>query len=240
MPSPGTESFTMMTFNVHRDESGDAATIDAVGAPDADIVCIQEATAAWEHVLRARYGGQYRFMIFKTQENAGGLAVLSHFPLEDLGTMSISDWHPALHLRAVLPGGHLQILNVHLRAMFDGDNNPIHNYLSTGKDHLREIELFTSRFPPGAPAVVIGDFNESPKGPAVKWLEARGFRNVLPLFHPGQFTWRGRKLIAPVVLSIDHVMAGPSLMPVDANVAANGRSDHMPVVVRFELAEVSR
>jgi endonuclease/exonuclease/phosphatase family metal-dependent hydrolase len=228
--------FTMMTFNVHQDEWGDRATVQAVGAPNADIVCLQEPTLAWERALRSRYASQYPHMLFKTDEESGGLAVLSRFPIEDGGLSSISDWHPAWYVVAETPAGRLQILNLHLRAVFDGDHDPISNYFAVDADHLKEIERFAARLAPRTPTVVIGDFNEGENGPALRWLEARGFHDVLPMFHPGQHTWRGRGVVAPLVMSIDHVMYTQPLSPLDAWVAPRGRSDHMPVLARFQVS----
>ena len=73
------------------------------------------------------------------------------------------------------PGGPVQVLNVHLRSMFEGDGNFVTNYLSRGKDHLYEMTLFMQRSLQGVPMIIAGDFNENPTGKAVEWLEGRGF-----------------------------------------------------------------
>jgi endonuclease/exonuclease/phosphatase (EEP) superfamily protein YafD len=240
LPTPGATPLTLMTFNVHRDESGDRGTVEAVGAPNADIVCLQEPTAAWERVLRRRYATQYPYMVFKTDESAGGLAVLSRFPLQDRGVVTISDWHPALYVLVDTPAGRLQILNLHLRATFDGDHDVVSNFFDMDEDHMREVELFTQKLLPHVPAIVIGDFNEDPRGPALRWFEARGFRNALSELHPGQATWQGRSVLASFRMSLDHVLYTEPLVLVDANVAPPGRSDHLPVLARFEVVHVWR
>ncbi len=239
-PSPGGTQFTMMSFNVHRDESGDRGTVDAVGAPDADIVCLQEPTAAWEHALRARYSEQYPYMLFWPTDDAGGLGILSHYPLEDRGITTISDWHPAWIAIVDTPAGPLQIVNLHLRARFDGDHDSISNFFDTNADHVKEVELFAERSAAHVATVFIGDFNEEPTGPAIQWLEARGFQDALPRFHPKQYTWRGRSIISGMVMSIDHILYSRPLMALDAWVAPRGRSDHLPVLARFEVAQSLR
>jgi endonuclease/exonuclease/phosphatase family metal-dependent hydrolase len=227
----------VMTFNVHRDESGDRSTVEAVGAPHADIVCLQEPTAAWERVLRNRYASQYPYMIFKTDDAAGGLAVLSRFPLEDAAVMSMSDWHPALRVIADTPAGPLQILDVHLRALFDGDHDVISNFFDMDDDHLREIARFTDGLFAHVPTLVMGDFNEGAGGPALRFLQALGFENALPMFRPEQDTWRGRSILSSFAMSLDHVFFTRPMVPLDAHVASPGRSDHLPVLVRFEITQ---
>lgn len=239
-PQPGGRQLTMMSFNVHRDESGDRGTVEAVGAPNADIVCLQEPNVAWEHALRARYATQYPHMLFWPTEDTSGLGILSHYPLEDRGIATISDWHPAWIVMVDTPEGPLQIVNVHLRARFDGDHDSISNYFATDADHVKEVELFVERTVPHVATVFIGDFNEDPSGPAIQWLEERGFEDALPRFHPGQHTWRGRSILSSMVMSIDHILYSRPLVPLDAWVAPRGRSDHLPVLARFEVAQSLR
>jgi hypothetical protein len=71
------------------------------------------------------------------------------------------------------------------------------NYANADKDHVWELNLFLNKVDGSLPTVIAGDFNESPKGDAVRVLEQRGFRNALPLFHPGQPTWQGRSVADP-------------------------------------------
>lgn len=223
-----------MTFNVKNSRSSDASTVEAVGADDADVVCLQEVTAAWASVLRARYAKQYPTMLFAPKENAGGLAILSHFPVEDRGVIPVrGDWHPGWVVDVGTPGGHVQVVVVHLRSLFNGDRDWISNYLATGEDHLYEMRLFMGHAAPSVPTIVAGDFNESTGGAAVRLLEERGFTNVLPRFKPRQFTWYSRA--TGFDMTIDHIMVGDRLTALDGWAERRGRSDHLPVVARVEM-----
>jgi endonuclease/exonuclease/phosphatase (EEP) superfamily protein YafD len=119
--------------------------------------------------------------------------------------------------------------------MFNGGSNAASSYLHVGRDHLSAINDIRAQSP--APvALVVGDFNEESDGKAVKKLEDDGFRDALPLFRPGQPTWRHPSLANQLTAAIDHIMFDDSLEPLDARVMVKGNSDHMPVVAHFELA----
>jgi endonuclease/exonuclease/phosphatase (EEP) superfamily protein YafD len=130
----------------------------------------------------------------------------------------------------------LQILNVHLRATFNGHSNVVASYLNVGKDHLTAINEYTAQN--AAPTtLVVGDFNEETNGEAVKKLKDDGFQDVLPLFKPGQPTWRHKSLADQFTAAIDHILFDDStLEALDAHVLVKGNSDHLPVVASFELA----
>jgi endonuclease/exonuclease/phosphatase family metal-dependent hydrolase len=240
-PTAGVSHFTLKTFNVHRDRWNDPSTLDAVGAGDADIVCLQETTSNWKRVIEERYKDQYKYMLFATKENAGGLAVLSHFPIVDRGVMPVpGDWHPAWHVLVQTPGGPVQVLNVHLRSKFEGDSNFLGNYVRTQNDHLYELSLFMEGELRDVPSIVAGDFNEAPDGKAVRWLERRGFENALPLFKPDAPTWQGSSIAKALTMKIDHVMFDGSFQALDAWVDSPGHSDHKPVTTWLELLPKDR
>jgi endonuclease/exonuclease/phosphatase family metal-dependent hydrolase len=237
-PTPGSTHFTVMTYNIHRDKSGDTRTVEAIGASDADVVCLQEVTAAWAETLRRRYAQQYPHMLMAPKENAGGLAVLSRHPLEDHGVVPLpGDLHPGWVVHVTLPDVRVQLIHVHLRSLFNGTRDWVSNYFATGSDHVSATRLFLERASPDLPTIVAGDFNESPDGDAVRLLEDRGFSNVLPMFKPGQFTWYGKSI--GLDMTIDHVMIDRSFVPLDGWVERRGSSDHLPVVAHIELRNQS-
>lgn len=237
-PTPGAAHFRVMTYNVHRGRADDAPTLEAIGEPDADIVCLQEPTSAWERKIRARWAERYPHMLFHPREDAGGLAILSKFPLTDDGVLSVDDeWHPAWHAIAHTPAGDLQVLNVHLRAAFDGKSNAVSSYVGTTSDHLTEVQSYVGEAHENVPAIVLGDFNEGPRGDTLTWLREHGFENALPLFQPGQYTWRAPSLGDSLDMSIDHVLFDGSFAPLDAWVERTGGSDHLPVLAHLELRD---
>jgi endonuclease/exonuclease/phosphatase family metal-dependent hydrolase len=228
-----------MTYNVEFQQWDDSGTVSTIGQPDADIVCLQEVTPSWESVIREEYGERYPHMLFHVfgDEQTGGLGVASRYPLTDQGVRpGPNGWHPAWHVLVDTPAGALQILDIHLRSMFDGRSSSVESYLKVDADHLVEIKLFSEECEATLPTIVAGDFNEDPDGPAIGYLEREGFRNVLPLYRPGQFTWRHRSVADQFTKTLDHVLFNDALEPLNAWVVSGGASDHLPVVAHFEAA----
>ncbi len=236
-PSADTVHFTVQSYNVELLHFGDEDTVTAVGDELADIVVLQEVTPEWEATLRSRYSEQYQHMIFRSEAGSGGLAVLSHFPLSDQGLREgPNGWHPAWHLEVETPAGPLQVLNVHLRSPLTGRDNALDAALSTREDHLVSIELFSDSCNNGVPTLILGDFNEDVNGAAIRFLEGLGFQNALPLYHPGQITWRYRALAGQLDKTLDHILFDDSLVSLNSWVSAAGNSDHFPVLAHFEVS----
>lgn len=238
-PTPGVFHFTVQTFNVEFGDSSDPVTVAAVGEADADIVCLQEVTPAWQAVLMARYAQRYPHMVFHVRgpTSTAGLAVLSRYPIDDQGVQPAPNgWHPAWHLHVETPGGSVQLLHVHLRAPLNGRSGALESYLKVEDDHRLEIDQFAQVLEENRPTLVLGDFNEEADGAALRFLEERGFTNALPLFHPGQGTWRYRSVADQFDRALDHILYGAGLAPLDAWVRRRGHSDHLPVVGHFELS----
>lgn len=224
-----------MSYNIELGAAGAGSTLDAIGEIDADIVCLQEVTPEAEQSLRASYGEQYPYQLYKSKGGAGGLAALSRFPLVDLGLRAAPQgWHPSWHLEAESPAGPIQLLNIHLRSLFSGDSNPIESYLATDTDHLEQIELFSDECNANVATIALGDFNEEADGNAVRFLEGRGFQNLLPAFHPGQPTWGFRSVGNQLGATIDHILVTDQLVPLNAWVRRLGESDHVPVIAHLE------
>ncbi len=238
-PTPEVPHFTVATFNVHFPTEGDAKTSAAIAATGADVVFLQETDAAWTSVL-AGDSFDYPYRAFKTDEGPRGLSVLSRFPIEDKGLLPAPhDWHPAWRVVVDTPAGAIQVFHVHLRSKFEGTADPVSDYFATPGDHRAEIEHFFANAE-ALPTLVVGDFNEEPSGAAVEWLENRGFQNALPLYHPGQWTWRGRSVAGQFAMTIDHILFDTALVPLNAWIAKAGNSDHFPVVAHFEAASAAQ
>ncbi|HEX7670751.1 MAG TPA: endonuclease/exonuclease/phosphatase family protein, partial [Polyangiaceae bacterium] len=192
----------------------------------------------WHQVITARYSDEYPYMLFHAMTGSEGLGVLSKFPIEDLGfLLEVHGWHPAWHVQIDMPMGPVQMLDTHLRSLFRGESNALSSYLSTSDDHLGEIEGFTAFCKPGQPTLVLGDFNESPDGEAVGYLEAppRGFQNALPLYHPGQPTWHDPPAWQ-MEETIDHIFFNSQFDSLNSWVLNGGNSDHLPVLAHLEEA----
>lgn len=237
----GADAFviTVATFNVSHPASSDPETVEAVGQTGADVIFLQEVTPSWREVLERRYGSEYPHRSFAVAGGAGGLGVLSRFPLVRPRVLAAPVKHPAGLVEVKTPGGDVQVLNVHLRSVFTRRKGKGYAgaYFSVGKDHVEELEAYFAQRRE-MPTLVVGDFNESPGGPAVGWLKDRGFVNALTRHRRAQHTWRG--LGGSLTLTIDHILFDGSFESLDAWVVNGGSSDHLPVVARLELLKRSR
>lgn len=243
-PAPGAATYRVESYNVECGKHDDATVIEAVGAGDADIVCLQETTPQYEAALRQRYATRYPYQMYRHNApdmGSTGLAVLSRFPVVDRGHHpGPHGWHPAWYVEVRTPSGPIQVLLVHLRAKLSGRASDLSALVNVGKDHLEEIDHFMRWSVPDEPTLVVGDFNEEADGAAVTWLEARGYKNALPLFRPRATTWRHPLLAWELRETLDHILFDRAFLPLDARVIHAGHSDHLPVVARLQVVDDPR
>lgn len=234
--------FVFKSYNVEASKEGDGPTLKAVGAGDPDVIALQEVNAGWEDALRAHYAGRYPHQLYKAKDipdpGAGGLAILAKFPVRDSGWHPgvQEDWHPGWHVLVDTPAGTVQILNVHLRSAHNGNGNVVNSYLKTDSDHAYQMSLFYEQCGDDIPTLVMGDFNEGVDGGGVEYLEARGYRNALPLYHPGQFTWRHASVANQFTQTLDHILFNSAFDSLNSWTQDLGNSDHIPVLAHLEAA----
>lgn len=239
--TPSGPALRVMTFNVNFGLGGDPATLAAISLGQADLICLQETTPAWEEALRRELSGRYPHMAFKHHQAAGGLAVLSRFPFEDMGTRaSPVGWFPAWRVMVSSPLGAVQVLLVHLHPPVSESGSVISGYFTTPSVRRTEMADFAALISPELPTLVVGDFNEDSDGRAVALLNKRGFRSVLGEFQRDTDTWRWHTSLGQIRHTLDHIIYDPRLDPLDARVLRVGRSDHWPVLATFQKRRSTR
>jgi endonuclease/exonuclease/phosphatase family metal-dependent hydrolase len=232
VPAPGQPALTVLSYNVNYGIPGDAATLDAVFAPKADVVLLQETTAEWEEQIRPR-SKDYGAVHFKEGPGAGGMAVLSKYAIveQEWITPPEGGWFPALRLVLRTPLGLLQVLSVHLRPQMSESGSVVSGYLTTPPVRESEIAKYAARLDPQLPTLIAGDFNEGRRGMAIAYLERRGFKSQLQNFSSSTDTWRWRTSVGTVSAELDHVVLDERLDALDVQVLGKGNSDHFPLVV---------
>lgn len=221
----------VMTFNVNYALADHPENIAAIEQGDADVVLLQETTHDGELAVREALADRYPHMRFRECCNAGGLGILSKYPIADEQYLaSPTRWFPAWRFVIDAPDGPVQLLDVHLRPPISDSGSWIVGTFTTDGIRLAEIETFGAALDPALPTIVAGDFNESERGDAVEWLGQRGFASVLPQFDPLATTWRWALPLSSVQLRLDHIVVGPQWRAVDARVLDAGVSDHRPVL----------
>jgi endonuclease/exonuclease/phosphatase family metal-dependent hydrolase len=240
-PDPGAFHFVVETYNLLNERGGDPSTLDALGRAGADVVCVQEVTLAWQNAIESRYAADYPHRAFKIDHDAGagGLGIISRFPIHAGGWRpGPNGWHPSWEHVVDTPHGPVSILNAHLRNATGGNGDTVQSYLRTDEDHVTEIKEAIARCAV-LPTIVLGDFNEGTNGSAIRYLEQNGFQNALPLYHPGQPTWRYKSTVGgQFTQTIDHILFDTSFEPLNAWVVNAGESDHLPVIAHLQAANV--
>jgi endonuclease/exonuclease/phosphatase (EEP) superfamily protein YafD len=225
-----------MSYNVNYGLAGDPEGIAAIRDGGADLVVLQETTAAWERALRPALADLYPHMAFRHCCGAGGLAFLSRFPLAEQRYLPPTEegWFPAWHVIVDTPLGPVQVLAVHLHPPLSEGGSVVSGYFTTPSVRREEIESFAAGLDDSLPTLVVGDFNEPAGGGAVQFLARSGLRSALPEFHAGANTWQWTTSVGTVHSQLDHIVYDPRLRPLDARVLPVGNSDHRPVVAVFE------
>ncbi len=237
-PDPARPAIRVMTFNVNYGLEGDAATIEAIRRGAADVIVLQETTRGWETALRRSFGDELSEISFVHAGGAGGLALLSRYPIveEEIIDPPEGGWFPAWRLILETPLGRVQLLAVHLRPPISDGGSVVSGYLSTPSVRADEIAAYERRLDPDLPTIVLGDFNENEDGRAIGRLRARGMRSVHDELIDTR-TWRWQTSVGEITSTLDHVVYDERLRPIAARVIEAGRSDHLPVVADLVLAE---
>ncbi|MET0591128.1 MAG: endonuclease/exonuclease/phosphatase family protein [Polyangiaceae bacterium] len=239
-PDPGAFHFVIETYNLNNEEEGNPVTTAAVGDANADVVCLQEVSEVWRSALESRYAARYPYRAFRPDPGGGaaGLGIMSRFPIRDGGFLpGPRGWHPSWQHLIDTPHGTFAVLNVHLRNAAGDSGNAVQSYLRTDADHLYEIKEFTARCADVMPMIVAGDFNEGTSGAAIRYLQENGFQNSLPLYHPGQPTWRYDKTVGgQFTQTIDHILFDDRFESLNAWVVNGGASDHLPVLAHLQAS----
>lgn len=230
--SPAGPSLSVVTYNVNV-AGNPCGVVGFLSDTRADLVCLQETHAGWEHILRRQLADEYPHMHFHHAGGCGGIAVLSRYPLNEPEVMlSEKAWFPAMYVKAATPLGEVGILNVHLRPPVSEKG-----CLSLGAMwwtpgvHAEEIETYLSQIDPNLPTVIAGDFNEHDKGKACRRLERDGYVNALRLFDRKSPTWRWPLWLGLELTNrYDHIFTSPHLECTGAMVFDVGASDHEPVL----------
>jgi vancomycin resistance protein VanJ len=233
--------FTILTYNVNWGAPRPDLAAEIIGRSGADIVCLQETTAAWERYLRAHLSREYPFMEFRESKarKGGGLAFLSKLAGSEIAYVpSETDWFDGWLRAFNTEVGTVQVLNVHLRPPVGkrGAWTPS-GYLFTGKERLQEMQRFYAARRSELRTVIAGDFNDVENGAPVKWLKHQGMSDALSEFDRSSPTWEWR--VGPITLHrrMDHILYSAGLNCSASAVTLAGASDHFPVMASFEIRQ---
>lgn len=220
----GGPSLTVVTANVRYRNEDRRKFIDWLEAHPADLVVVQEVTAAWASEL-ARLES-YPNQELLVREDPYGIAVLSRWPLEATAARDFAgDGLPSLVGNLEVGGRRLMFVGLHTHW-------PVTPRFARARDDsLREAAK--SIRAEDRPAIVLGDLNLTPYSPAFpRFANDAGVRDVMDgrRWRP---TWQAG--FWPLALRIDHVLVSPGICVEQAEVGPSIGSDHRPVIARLRL-----
>ena len=233
LPAPAADAggvpvaLTVVSYNMLWKRAGSTASMAALRAAGADIAVLQEMTPAWERALRAGLGDLYPHMRFNAAR-AGGVAVLSRWPLDEPRLLPAPRWFPALRVLARTPDGPVQVVALHLRPPRLDRTRPLQVLAEIAAARRAEVEAYWKALDPALPTLIAGDFNETAGDSAVRFLGAQGLTSALT--DPAVATWRGDGSQPGLGVQFDHVLFDRHFAAVSARVIDGGDSDHVPLV----------
>jgi endonuclease/exonuclease/phosphatase family metal-dependent hydrolase len=254
---PTEPNVSIMTYNVHWPSPSTEPAVDIISAENPDIVCLQETTERWEFHIREGLRDKYPYMEFRSSSNkptgfrpedmiylgqrrtGGGYAFLSKYPFTEVAFIpSDTGWWDGWIAAFTTPIGRFQIYNVHLHPPLDeAEKFSISGYFSSKKFRLNEIKRYYSNRDPNLPLIAAGDYNETDKGKAVRFLKDNGLTDALSQFVTHTYTWRMNFLIFKLRETTDHIMYEPYFYCYSSRVIKKGTSDHFPVVAVFGIKD---
>jgi len=219
----GAPTLRVLSWNLFFGNTDATAIERVVAEADADLVVLQEVSAANLPVLRRSPAlSAYPHRVVSAVPSAFGSGIWSRLPLEGSEEFDIEG---LAMTRAVVrtPAGPVRLVNVHaLSPIAAGGPATWARQLSSLGEQARR---------PGPPVLLAGDFNAT-------WGH-RPFRRLLDvglddaaaaLGQPWSPTWRAGGRLPPT-LRLDHVLTGPGLVATSYTTGPAAGSDHRSILV---------
>jgi endonuclease/exonuclease/phosphatase (EEP) superfamily protein YafD len=214
--------YRLLQLNMRYDHPEPARVLSLIGRTRPDVVTLNEASPAWRQSLRAISAAYPHRLDCPDERSVGSVLILSRRPFLDLGACGLGG---RFGLVTVDFGGHaVEIASLHLLWPWP-------------YSQPRQIrDLLPTLGSLGDHALLAGDFNAVDWSASVRAIAAAGGFTEMPRLGP---TWLVRS--APdalrrwIGLPIDHVLAKPGVVLIDARRLEDVGSDHLPVLVEFTL-----
>jgi endonuclease/exonuclease/phosphatase (EEP) superfamily protein YafD len=217
-------TLTVATANVRYSNEDHARFLAWLDTEPADLVVVQEVTAAWARDLAARRGYPYQHVL--TREDPYGIAILSRWPLEAVSLVDLAgDELPSLGAVVAVDGRRIQVYGLHTHW-------PVTPSLARARDEALQAAAALAR-DGTLPVVLLGDLNLTSYSPPFDRLLGEGRLRDAMQGQGWRPTWQAG--FWPLALRIDHVLVSPGLCVEDATVGPAVGSDHRPVLARLRL-----
>ena len=232
-PAPLAPTLRVVTYNINWGCPHPNQVASYLLESDADVICLQETHPQWETLLNDHLVETYPYGTFHTWRGAGGIAIISKYPLNNIRLLEpLAGWFPALIVEVDTNLGTVQILNVHLRPPLDDNASAtVSAYLDSSKIHQKELAGFLQSANLDEPLLITGDFNENEHRSAIKALLNDGFTDALSLYDTRSSTWSWRTSSEFTLKDrYDHILFNKHFNCTVAKVVDVRASDHQPVM----------
>lgn len=232
-------ALTAMSFNVLFKNKDHAAIASSIRAASPDLIGFQEMTDDVAQKLIGVLGSDYPYHTLDTSEPNATVALFSRFPIEQLERFPLPPLHKALQAVVTIKSQQVHVFVVHLspNQFFE---RPIAELVPIVKERYarraNEVALLQAKIADiDAPVVLLCDCNLTDTSEAHAQFSA---------FLIDSFTeagWGFGHTFQPSVVStpiqrIDYVWHSQEWIATEAFVGQDGRSDHLPVVVKLAFA----
>jgi endonuclease/exonuclease/phosphatase family metal-dependent hydrolase len=238
---PATVTFTVATYNINFGNPNLKGIAGTIRKADADVVCVQESTAAARGYLTRHLQRLYPHMRFRDGRYAEGFAFLSRVPISHLKFLPRTAGYFGTWLCQVKLGGRqVQIANVHLQPTLPPRKADLRElwkrFVSTERTRLREIAALHKKLSKTLPVIVAGDFNAPPMLPTAAFLTERGFTDSFASvtedaarYHTWHWHWQGVHWRQ----RLDYIFHSKHMRTQSSRILPSSASDHYLVVSRL-------
>lgn len=229
--APTAALLTLTQYNVLTENPQHAETAAYLARTEADVFCLQEISARWQHDLTNALPA-YRVLAAEPRDDNYGIALMARRDGKVLDNTA-QVIHPirdhalplgAITVRARLGEHPVNIFTLHAHPPFDANHDEMRGRL------LREVARWVRK--QQDPVIISGDMNATPWSTAYRrLLQATGLVSAQRYFGP-QPTWLPFTGVLGG-LPIDHVLHSPELKALRYAVGPDTGSDHRGVRVEF-------
>jgi endonuclease/exonuclease/phosphatase (EEP) superfamily protein YafD len=231
-----------MTFNVGNGLATPARLVGLLRQVGADIVGLQEVAVAQAAALEADLRHLYPYQLL-TASGFAGKGLLSRHPVIEGERLSLYPDRPDLRAVVDVDGVQLRVLIAHPPPPRPGPAG-----VRFDARTLAQIEALGALATQHPPALLLGDFNMTPRNRAYARLSAagladafavagagRGWTLPMRIGHSSSFDHGLQGVRLRPVARADYVWYTPPLRAEAAWVGPDGGSDHLPVLARLVM-----
>lgn len=240
-------AITVLNANVGNGFAPDDRLVEAILASGADVVALEELNARQAEVVGAalREGGRYPHQAtFGDGYEGKGLFSRAALPIAGATQLDLVEGRPDLRATLMLGGTAITLILAHPRPPKVAREGIVFDRRS-----VRQVLKLGALALESSPAIMVGDFNMSPRHPLYRrFLRAglvdavgvRGDDSGMATF-PIRFgdAWRRgmpvRRLRVPPVMRFDYIWHTREFATEHAWIGPDTGSDHLPVMARLRL-----